>query len=345
MYSADLRAATVRLYHRLNSLRKVADTIGVAKSSVHRWVASNPFLQRRYQARKLTKQVLTFICQRLEADPFVTCSELKSLVKSKCSTDLSVRAVCNGIRRLGYTRKRTFRHVEKEGLYEAREAFEQTLQATPQTSVISVDETAFCFDMKPHMGYAPKGRRLRTRVHSKRQSKWTLLMAVASDRVVGYSLFKGSCNASKFADFVEGLERGACNTLLLDNVAFHKTKAVRQAMERNGLTPLFLPPYSPQYQPIECVFSCLKSRYRRLPCLEDAKGLPGASMERSVADRVKVVIESLEGTALQRTFAFAWAGGNSEERIREGAHGGGNHKQHGREGKDSGQDAPEACFD
>ena len=52
------------------------------------------------------------------------------------------------------------------------------------------------------------------------------------------------------------------DTVILDNLAVHKGAAVRQAIEAAGATLLFLPPYSPDYNPIEQVFAKLKARLR-----------------------------------------------------------------------------------
>lgn len=176
---------------------------------------------------------------RLETDPFVTCQQLKALVHSACATDISVRTVTNAIRRLQFTQKRTFRHVQKEGLEAQRRLFEKSLSTLSQEAVISIDETAFCFDMKPQMGYAPRGQRLRTLVHSKRQNKW---MAVSNTRVVGYSLFRGSCNASKFAEFVGALDKGSCSTLLLDKRRLPQNKDRQAGHGRQRIDPCLPPP-------------------------------------------------------------------------------------------------------
>ena len=52
------------------------------------------------------------------------------------------------------------------------------------------------------------------------------------------------------------------DTVILDNLSVHKGAAVRQALEAAGATLLFLPPYSPDYNPIEQVFAKLKALLR-----------------------------------------------------------------------------------
>ena len=51
---------------------------------------------------------------------------------------------------------------------------------------------------------------------------------------------------------------------IIDNATWHKTEAVKTFCERNNITLLFLPPYAPEYNPIERVWSYLKSKIRQL---------------------------------------------------------------------------------
>jgi transposase len=64
--------------------------------------------------------------------------------------------------------------------------------------------------------------------------------------------------------FIDTLPDDCPPYLLLDNVAFHKTRSVVECMSRRGLVPVFVPPYSPQFNPIEYVFSYIKRRLRRI---------------------------------------------------------------------------------
>jgi transposase len=56
----------------------------------------------------------------------------------------------------------------------------------------------------------------------------------------------------------------AGSVLVADNVAFHKSRVVLEFLESNNIRCIFLSPYSPQLNPIEEVFSLIKSRYKRI---------------------------------------------------------------------------------
>jgi hypothetical protein len=180
--------------------------------------------------------------------------------------------------------------------------------------------------MKPILGYSLKGTRLKTAVHSHRKNKWTLLMAVSSGRVVGYDIFKGSCNSAKFIEFLSNLDMTGKRYLMMDNVAFHKTKAVASVIATKNVEALFLPPYSPEFQPIECIFSMVKAQYRHLPCavdhtLEDDGERSNGGRSRPplrarlqsakrfaahVFMRVMYSIDCIEPDVLFKTFQHCW---------------------------------------
>jgi transposase len=88
-------------------------------------------------------------------------------------------------------------------------------------------------------------------------------MAVDKDKIVGYKISTTNGNSNDFLEFLKSLNLQN-NTILMDNVAFHKTKIVKEYIESTNSNILFVPPYSPDYNPIEMVFSKLKSVYRKI---------------------------------------------------------------------------------
>jgi hypothetical protein len=156
-----------------------------------------------------------------------------------------------------------------------------------------VDETCLYFHPRQHSGYARRGRRLHTPLHPRRHDKYTLLLAVSNSQVVGWRLLQGSANSASFSAFVTDLEVASHHRhVLMDNVAFHKSKVVAAALAAKGLTAMFTPPYSPEYNPVEMAFSVFKAHMRPM--------LPGADTA-TVADRLadmQVRVRGCAATAL-----------------------------------------------
>jgi len=67
--------------------------------------------------------------------------------------------------------------------------------------------------------------------------------------VSSLKLVKGAINSHIFSEFMATLDTHERDVMLLDNCSIHKTQTAQDAMISRGLTPLFLPPYSPEFQP------------------------------------------------------------------------------------------------
>ena len=303
MHAKDSRGLAIKMYMHLRSYRKLAQLTGISKSTLHRWVTTSPVMQRNVKARKATAEVLQAIKNLLDHSPGMSAKQVRQELHG-CIADKAIRCC---IRKLGYTRKRLTRVVCKQGLEEQSAAIRLTQQRLPQDRTISIDESAFYFDMKPHYGYSPRGTRARAAKHSHYQSKWTLLMAVSNERVVGYKLFKGSCNADLFKELIQSLDVQQERFLLMDNVAFHKTEAVQQCIASRGLQAVFLPPYSPQFQPIEHVFSVVKAAYRGAPVQQHSTEEDALQRDMDMYARCTYAVECVEASGLQNTFAHCWA--------------------------------------
>ena len=76
---------------------------------------------------------------------------------------------------------------------------------------------------------------------------------------------KGNAEATiaHFTKVRENYDKDIPLAFLIDNASWHKTKAVKEYCNNNNITLLFLPPYSPEYNPIERVWSFLKSKIKQ----------------------------------------------------------------------------------
>ena len=79
-------------------------------------------------------------------------------------------------------------------------------------------------------------------------------------------VFNGSCNTELFEAWVENFlikELKPGQFVVMDNAAFHKSKKTRELIESVGCKIIFLPPYSPDYNPIEKFWANMKRWVRR----------------------------------------------------------------------------------
>lgn len=132
--------------------------------------------------------------------------------------------------------------------------------------LVFVDETWAKTNMTRTHGRAPRGQRLIGRVPHGHWKTMTFLAALRSDRIEAPCVVDGPINGVIFLGWVRQflvptLKPG--DVVVLDNLGSHKGAAVRRAIRAAGAHLLFLPPYSPDLNPIEMMFAKLKALLRK----------------------------------------------------------------------------------
>jgi transposase len=114
-------------------------------------------------------------------------------------------------------------------------------------------------------GRAPRGERLVCAVPAGHWHTTTFLCGLRHDGLVAPLVLDCAVNGAVFLAYVEQMlapTLGPGDLVVLDNLSSHKVAGVRDAVEARGATLLYLPPYSPDLNPIEQVFSKLKRLLR-----------------------------------------------------------------------------------
>lgn len=223
--------------------------------------------QQEVPIKKKRKSIISTIQEtiksQLNKNPFLTTHELSKIIKDNLNTDVSSSTCWRTLRFLNYTRKRACTKIISKKTSELVPPFKEMYKKSD--NIVSIDETFFYYDT-PRYGYSPKGKRL-TKILGKnpKQKKITLYMAISTERIVGYKISLSNGNSKDFTDFLKSLQLHNA-TLVMDNVAFHKTKEVKDLITSTKSQALFIPPYSPEFNPIELAFSKIKTMYRKL-CL------------------------------------------------------------------------------
>ena len=115
-------------------------------------------------------------------------------------------------------------------------------------------------------GWAPRGQKLLAKVPQGRWRTLTFLAALRCDRIDAPCVIDGPINGDSFLAYVEQLLLPALkpgDIVIIDNLGSHKGKAVRRLIRSAGAKLFFLPPYSPDLNPIEQVFAKLKTLLRK----------------------------------------------------------------------------------
>jgi transposase len=129
-----------------------------------------------------------------------------------------------------------------------------------------IDETSVKTNMVKTTGWAPVGQRLRDHAPYGHWRTQTFVAALRHDRLDAPWVIDGAMNGEMFERYVETqlvptLRRG--DVVILDNLSSHKSPRAAAILKSIGAWILFLPPYSPDLNPIEMAFSKLKSLLRK----------------------------------------------------------------------------------
>lgn len=133
-------------------------------------------------------------------------------------------------------------------------------------------------------GRSPRGERCRSAVPHGHWKTTTFTAGLRSDGLIAPLVLDGPMDGDAFLAWVEqslapSLRHG--DTVIMDNLPAHKVQGVQEAIEGVGANLRYLPPYSPDFNPIEMVFSKLKALLRAA----EARSMP--DLWQAIADALK----------------------------------------------------------
>jgi transposase len=139
-------------------------------------------------------------------------------------------------------------------------------QSLDARSLVFVEEMGTNISLSPLYGWAKKGQRAYCSVPRNRGKNTTLLSSMSVQGMGPSLAVEGATNREVFETYVEQilvptLSRG--QVVVMDNLTAHKGERVKELIEGQGCELMYLPPYSPDFNPIEEAFSKIKGLMRK----------------------------------------------------------------------------------
>ena len=147
----------------------------------------------------------------------------------------------------------------------ARRRWQDTLSLRDARHYVFLDESGVTTDLLRRYGRSPRGVRLRDYTPCGHWQTHTIIAALRWDGLHAPAVFDGPIDKPTFRAYVEQVLVPALrpgDVVVLDNLAVHKQPEVQAAIEGAGALVRFLPPYSPDFNPIELAFAKLKAFFR-----------------------------------------------------------------------------------
>ena len=285
--SQDLRDRVIAVVEGRLSCNAAAERFGIAVSSAVRWIHAwraegratalpqgGDLRSRRIEAYR------DVILAAVEAEVDITLVELAERLRSEHGASFAPSTVWRFLDRHGLTFKKNSAR-QRAGAARRRARRQAWFDAQPDLDpedLVFIDETGASTKMARLRGRAPRGQRCRAPIP---HGHWKTITFVAALRLCGLTapmVLDGPMNGPAFLAYVEQvlvptLRPG--QIVVMDNLPAHKVAGVRAAIQATGARLWLLPPYSPDFNPIENAFAKLKAILRKaaartIPSLWDA---------------------------------------------------------------------------
>ena len=299
-----------------HSIRRISRDLKTAYSTIRDWLLRmrDRGLKGRFNARpkerraRLPLQIIRTVRLRLKRSPkkcgFETGSwqmdMVTEMIRKEFGVTVRARTLRRWLRRIGFSWRKDryvpYRSVSKESQEEfkreigGRAAQRRAAQRRADgMTVFAEGEAAVQMSQNPAYGWRPTGGREQVRASFSRES--VRIFGAMSQDELRIKIVE-STNSETFREFLEEIRRDRPRLfMVLDNASYHKPKAVMEYVESAGgdVELEFLPPYTPQLNPVETVWRDLKKRLagRFFRSLDELKAAITAILEREMGNRLK----------------------------------------------------------
>ena len=151
-----------------------------------------------------------------------------------------------------------------------REEYQKILKGIPKENLIYLDKSGFDLNMKKEYGWKAKGQRLYDKKSGNRKNKRITVISAYSNQtknLIAPMYFEGNTDTEIFNQWIEEFlipELMPNQTVILDNAAFHKSPKTTELIESVNCNVLYLPPYSPDFNPIEQKWGHVKNSVKKI---------------------------------------------------------------------------------
>ena len=141
------------------------------------------------------------------------------------------------------------------------EAYKENIKFFAKEKLVYIDESGIEMNAIKERGWSFKGRVLYAKKSGKYYQRTNIIAGLVNNKPIAPMVFNGTCDKSLFESWVEQFlikELKFGQVVIMDNDAFHKSEKTKQLIESVGCKLIFLPPYSPDLNPIEKFWANMK---------------------------------------------------------------------------------------
>lgn len=148
-----------------------------------------------------------------------------------------------------------------EACEDKRKQYKQMIKNIPPQSLVYIDESGIEMTICKDRGWGKKSEKLIGKRSGKYYERTNIIAGYVNNKSIAPMVFNGSCNTNLFENWIEKFlikELKPGQYVIMDNASFHKSQKIRELIESVGCKIIFLPPYSPDFNPIEKFWANMK---------------------------------------------------------------------------------------
>jgi transposase len=277
----NLAASTLELIHDMiksNELTaaQMAEAAGCSERTITRLRSSLRLFgsmkapsNKGGRPRSLPPNMVQALCDHLLEKPHLYLDEMAIYLWDEFQTQVTTCAIRRALQYAGWSKKKA-RQKARERNPDLRDEYFHLISDFSSNQLIFVDESGCDKRIgSRRTGWSPLGITPVQVTKFHRDQRHHILPAYAQDGIVLSRVFQGSTDGFLFEDFLEELLRHCGrwpepkSVLVMDNASFHHSERIDRMCSESGVQLVYLPPYSPDLNPIEEFFSELKAFIRR----------------------------------------------------------------------------------
>ena len=288
MYDIFTVLKTIDLYNQYKSYNKVANICNLYRQTVTNWIKTYNFnllkLNKRILSFKnqtnikhnfniINDDILKFINKFVHDNPFISKNDVKKIIKDEFNFKLSNKKINKIFKHLNLTKKKPKKHMIKNYDYineisKLRDEFINKIKKENINKIISIDETGIKSFITDYLyGYSKKGTKINIPLTNLSFKNQSIIMALTTENVLTYEIIDDNINSNYYHNFIDKtikLLKSKDYIFIFDNVSFHNADITLKLINNSGHKYIFIPPYSPNLNPIENINGILKNKIQKI---------------------------------------------------------------------------------
>lgn len=149
----------------------------------------------------------------------------------------------------------------KEQKTEQVNRYLERIKDIPADEIVYIDETGINTCIYREYGYAPRGQKVYAKISGRKFQRTNIVSGKMGNKIIAPMQYNGTTDSALFEFWFENCllsSVGKGQTIVMDNAAFHRKSELHYLAKKHQCKVIFLPPYSPELNPIEKLWACLK---------------------------------------------------------------------------------------